>query len=298
MGKARRKERDGDGCPGGGCSGPGGGATGGAGGAGGGDPKLYLEEAVLERKLPDADLRLLVDLPAGLDYNEWLASHTMALFEHVNLVYGTVSEFCTMSGCPDMIGPGTRTYLWFDEKGKKTRVPAPQYIDFVMTFIQRSVADEAVFPTKYGRDFPTSFEVICRKILRLLFHVVAHLYAAHFREVALLGLHAHLNLTFAHLTALHRRFSLIEAKETEVLRDLELALRLSEDSNSTQNNTNAATNDTTATGDNPTSSNQKSGTSTTSLACINATWDGHHPASGDEVVTNERTNSDDCPTSA
>lgn len=40
------------------------------------DTKLYLEESVLERKLPDADLRLLVDLPAGLDYNEWLASHS------------------------------------------------------------------------------------------------------------------------------------------------------------------------------------------------------------------------------
>lgn len=60
--------------------------------------------------------------------------------------------------------------------------------------------------------------------------MIAHLYAAHFREVVLLGLHAHLNLTFAHLTALHNRFSLIEAKETEVLRDLELALRLTEDS--------------------------------------------------------------------
>lgn len=32
----------------------------------------------------------------------------MALFDHVNLVYGTVSEFCTMSGCPDMTGPGQR----------------------------------------------------------------------------------------------------------------------------------------------------------------------------------------------
>jgi hypothetical protein len=40
------------------------------------DPKLYLEEAVLERKHPDLDLRLLIDLPAGLDYNEWLASHS------------------------------------------------------------------------------------------------------------------------------------------------------------------------------------------------------------------------------
>lgn len=60
--------------------------------------------------------------------------------------------------------------------------------------------------------------------------MIAHLYAAHFREVVYLGLHAHLNLTFAHLTALHNRFSLIEAKETEVLRDLEQALRLTEES--------------------------------------------------------------------
>lgn len=32
----------------------------------------------------------------------------MALFDHVNLVYGTVSEFCTPSGCSDMTGPGQR----------------------------------------------------------------------------------------------------------------------------------------------------------------------------------------------
>uniref|UniRef100_A0A182W9E1 MOB kinase activator-like 2 n=1 Tax=Anopheles minimus TaxID=112268 RepID=A0A182W9E1_9DIPT len=207
--KARRKERDGD--------------------SNQGDTKLYLEESLLERKLPDADLRLLVDLPAGLDYNEWLASHTLALFEHVNLVYGTISEFCTTSGCPDMTGPGTRMYLWFDEKGKKTRVAAPQYIDYVMTFTQKTVSDESIFPTKYANEFPSSFESIARKIVRLLFHVIAHLYAAHFREVTLLGLHAHLNLTFEHLTVFHRRFNLIESKETEVLRDLEIALRLTDD---------------------------------------------------------------------
>jgi hypothetical protein len=75
----------------------------------------------------------------------------MALFDHVNLVYGTVSEFCTQSGCPDMTGPGQRTYLWFDEKGKKTKVAAPQYIDYVMTFIQKTITDENIFPTKYGK---------------------------------------------------------------------------------------------------------------------------------------------------
>ena len=44
------------------------------------DTKLYLEESVLERKLPDADLKALVDLPAGLDFNEWLASHSKFCF--------------------------------------------------------------------------------------------------------------------------------------------------------------------------------------------------------------------------
>lgn len=90
--------------------------------------------------------------------------------------------------------------------------------------------------TFLANEFPSSFESIVRKIVRLLFHVVAHLYAAHFKEVVMLGLHAHLNLTFAHLTALHHRFSLIEPKETEILRDLEVALRLTEDSQEVVNN--------------------------------------------------------------
>nr|CAD7261428.1 unnamed protein product [Timema shepardi]CAD7575278.1 unnamed protein product [Timema californicum] len=199
------------------------------------DPKLYLEEAVLERKLPDIDLRVLVDLPAGLDYNEWLASHTIAFFDHINLVYGTISEFCTMSGCPDMTGPGLRTYLWFDDKGKKTRVAAPQYIDYVMTFTQKTISDESIFPTKYANEFPSSFESIVRKILRLLFHVLAHLYHCHFREVVLLNLHAHLNCVFAHLTLFNHRFQLIDLKETEILQDLVVALKvLSDDTETSQ----------------------------------------------------------------
>lgn len=40
------------------------------------DNKLYLEEAVLEKKIFDIDLRMLIDIPHGIDYNEWLASHS------------------------------------------------------------------------------------------------------------------------------------------------------------------------------------------------------------------------------
>lgn len=208
MSKARRKERD----------------------EAQGDTKLYLEESVLELlKFTPADLRSLVDLPPGLDYNEWLASYTIQIFEYVNLVYGTISEHCTQTGCPDMTAPQSKTYLWYDEKGKKNRCPAPQYIDYVMTYTQRTISDESYFPTKYAKEFPSGFESHVRKMLRLLFHVIAHMYAAHFREIALLGLHPHLNSTYALLVALQRRFNLIEPKEMEVLVDLEQALHLSDD---------------------------------------------------------------------
>lgn len=50
-----------------------------------------------------------------------------------------------------------RTYYWYDEKGKKTKCTAPQYVDFVMSSVQKLVTDEDIFPTKYGESlFPPS----------------------------------------------------------------------------------------------------------------------------------------------
>ena len=36
------------------------------------------------------------------------------------------------------VGPGQRTYMWVDEKGKKSKLSAPQYVDYVMTYVQVS----------------------------------------------------------------------------------------------------------------------------------------------------------------
>jgi len=190
------------------------------------ETKLYLQEPCLERKIPDPDLLSLTDFPDGLDINEWLASHTIGFFEHTNLVYGTISEFCNLSSCPDMVVPGPRHHLWVDDKGKKSRASAPQYVDYVMTFVQKTINDETIFPTKHGNEFPPMFDSVVKKIHRLLFHVIAHIYHSHFREVVLLGLHAHLNSLFAHLIEFSFKFHTVEEKETEVLQDLIVALRL------------------------------------------------------------------------
>jgi len=193
----------------------------------GSEQKLYLQSPLLECRIPEPDLIFLSDLPGGLDYNEWLASHTIGFFEHVNLTYGTVSEYCTQSSCPEMVGPGPRNYSWIDEKGKKTRLSAPQYVDYVMTYCQKTINDETVFPTKHGNEFPASFEsAYIRKMVRLLFHVLAHVYHSHFKEIVLLQLHAHLNALFAHFVGFSVRFNLLEEKELEVMADLVDALKI------------------------------------------------------------------------
>lgn len=190
------------------------------------ETKLYLQEPCLERKIPETELNYITEIPEGLECREWLALHTIGFFEHVNLIYGTVSEFCTNTSCPDMLGPGPRNYMWMDERGKKSRVSAPQYVDYVMTYIQKTVNDETQFPTKHGNEFPSNFESIIKRVHRLIFHVIAHIYHSHFREVVLLGLHAHLNSLFAHVIEFNIQHNTIENKETEVLQDLIHALKI------------------------------------------------------------------------
>ena len=43
-----------------------------------------------------------------------------------------------------------RQYFWADEKGKKIKTTAPQYVDYVMTYIQKTLNEESVFPSKPG----------------------------------------------------------------------------------------------------------------------------------------------------
>ena len=60
-----------------------------------------------------------------------------------------------------------------------------------------------------------------KKIHRLLFHVIAHIYHSHYKEILLFKLHPHLNTLLLHFMAFNRHFRLLEDhKETDSLDDL------------------------------------------------------------------------------
>jgi len=161
-----------------------------------------------------------------MDLQEWMASHMLALFHHVNALYGAICEFCTKESCPVMCGPGNVQFLWVDDKNKKSKFPAPQYVDCVMSYAERTVRSEDTFPTKYGNEFPANFETMLKKLCRLLYHVLAHLHASHWEHLRVLGVGSQAIAVHWHLAAFARNFQMLESKDAAGLVELTNNLRL------------------------------------------------------------------------
>ena len=88
------------------------------------------------------------------------------------MFYGVISECCTQQSCLTMsAGPtyvlstlrptsrpmayrasctGRLNYTWINQDRKSVQLPAPTYIDYVMTWVQNLLDDESTFPTKSG----------------------------------------------------------------------------------------------------------------------------------------------------
>ena len=69
-----------------------------------GSGKSYCEYSVTSilGSVCSGNLRLAVMLPEGEDLNEWVAVNTVDFFNQINMLYGTITEFCTEQSCPVM----------------------------------------------------------------------------------------------------------------------------------------------------------------------------------------------------
>lgn len=91
-------------------------------------------------------------LPEGEDLNEWIAVNTVDFFNQINMLYGTITEFCTEASCPVMSAGPRYEYHWADGTNikKPIKCSAPKYIDYLMTWVQDQLDDETLFPSKIG----------------------------------------------------------------------------------------------------------------------------------------------------
>ncbi|KAL6593695.1 hypothetical protein ACP70R_048596 [Stipagrostis hirtigluma subsp. patula] len=176
----------------------------------------------IDATLGSGNLREAVRLPIGEDLNEWLAVNTVDFFNQVNILYGTLMEFCTPATCPTMSAGPRYEYRWAD--GVKIKRPievsAPKYVEHLMDWIETQLDDESIFPQKLGAPFPPNFHDVVKTIFKRLFRVYAHIYHSHFQMIVKLKEEAHLNTCFKHFTLFTLEFRLIDRAELAPLSEL------------------------------------------------------------------------------
>ncbi|XP_065051026.1 MOB kinase activator 3A-like [Rhopilema esculentum] len=168
------------------------------------------------------DLKEAVKLPTGENLNDWLAVHVVDFFNRINLIYGTIYDYCTDQSCPVMSGGPKYDYYWADgDKYKKpTSVTARQYVQLLMDWTDGIINDEEIFPHDTTVPFPKNFQPIVKKIFTRLFRVFVHVYIHHFDTVVRLEAEPHVNQCYKHFYYFTSEFGLIEKRELEPLKEM------------------------------------------------------------------------------
>lgn len=174
-----------------------------------------------------------VKLPKDEDINEWLAVHVVDFYNQINMLYGTITEFCSPKSCPRMIATEEYEYLWQDTNPsangsasprKPVSLPACEYVENLMNWIQGFFDNDNIFPSKIGAPFPQQFPNLVKTIFKRLLRVYAHIYCHHFHEISELGLQSHLNTSLKHYVLFSKEFDLISKKDYGPLEDLILTM--------------------------------------------------------------------------
>ncbi|THH31236.1 hypothetical protein EUX98_g2948 [Antrodiella citrinella] len=169
----------------------------------------------VEAALVVGNFKTIVMQPKHVDVMEWVAFNMFDFYQNLNLFYGVLTECCTSQSCPAMAAGPQLNYTWINQDRKSVQLPAPTYIDYVMTWVQNLLDDENAFPTRSGRDFSPSFPSTIKHVYRQLLRVFAHLYYAHYPQILHLRSEPHFNSLFAHFLAFGKEYELLDVKDVK-----------------------------------------------------------------------------------
>lgn len=110
-------------------------------------------------------------------------------------------------------------------------MPAPDYVEHLMAWVQSNIDNESMFPSRIGGmcrrclaspsadpwllgvPFPKTFPVLIRQLFKRLYRVYAHIYCHHYPVIVQLGLEPHLNTSFKHYVLFIDEHSLASGKD-------------------------------------------------------------------------------------
>jgi len=171
------------------------------------------------KTLGSGNLLEAVILPRGEEKTEWLALNTVDFFNEMALLYGVVADEAAAKHSKEGEGyPPSVEYRWLDAAHKRPiRCSAPDYVDYVMTWVEGQLQNESIFPSRESDPFPEDFQKHVKQIFKRLFRVFAIIYAHHLSAMKELEADKHLNTCFKHFVFFFQEFDLVDKKEIAAL---------------------------------------------------------------------------------
>jgi MOB kinase activator 1 len=182
----------------------------------------YRLQQISQASLGAGGLHPSVKLPPGEALNDWMAVAVVDFFNQLSCLLSPITEYCTSSSCPEMTAGPTFKYAWQDNETfqQPTMLPAPEYINQVMDWVETMTSNEKLFPDDPNVPFPTNFLDIVKKIFTRLFRIYAHIYHHHHDVIQTTGVEAYLNTSFRHFYIFSDEFKLIPKDQLQPLNDI------------------------------------------------------------------------------
>lgn len=176
--------------------------------------------ALTKRTLGTGNLVAAVKLPEDEEKNDWLAANTVDFFNELTLLYSLVADTATSKypNAGDGFPPQCE-YRWTSSKGN-IRVSAPEYVDYVMTWIEANLDNPSIFPVLEDDPWPDDFENYIADMFKRMFRIFAIVFHRLFDEFEKLEAAAHLNTVFKHFMFFSFEFNLFDEKELPALKAL------------------------------------------------------------------------------
>jgi len=173
-----------------------------------------------QRTLGAGNLKEAVIKPKGEDINEWLATNAVDFYNEIQLLVDMIHEDQGRFQKPGEGFPASFEYRWNDGKSASpVRCSSPEYIDFVLEWIENTVTDESIFVIAEDTKFPDDFDATIQRIFTRMFRIFAIIYHSHFKYIEEQGAASHLNTSFKHFVFFAYENGLLEDKEIKALEE-------------------------------------------------------------------------------
>jgi MOB kinase activator 1 len=134
--------------------------------------------AVAAMRTSAGDLEAAVRRPEGEDEDEWLSTHAVDFHNEISLCWALVEDGVTLEAFPAFFASPRHRILWEDGDAypTPTALPAREYVDRLLAWVDAQLGDDALFPSRAGTPFPPGFRDAVSKIFRRMLRILAHIY--------------------------------------------------------------------------------------------------------------------------